>query len=309
MAGRDAAHITAEDFSFGVAPLLNASGRLVDIAVGIECLMAPDFDTALPLATELHKINQERRNIERKMLDQAQSALDGCLSLDDLPAGICLYDKDWHQGVVGIIASRVVDAYTRPTIIMTQSGDGALKGSARSVPGVHIRDVLVQVEQMQPGILPKFGGHAMAAGLSIAEGDFAQFSDLFNQAVKQVFNPATYQQNLLTDGSLVAEQINLPTAALLMQGGPWGCEFEEPCFCNEFLLLSQRLVGEKHLQLVLSFPGKSQAMLKAIAFNVDLNQWPNYNCQKVRLVYRMNINRFRGQTSLQLMVLDLTAMN
>ena len=308
VAKRDAKYATAEDISFGLAPLLNAAGRLVDIGIGIDCLDADDLVKALPMAEELRDINQQRRQIESKMLDQAQAALDDLGLRKKLPQGVCLYDPDWHQGVVGIIASRVVDSYQRPALIMTRATAQELKGSARSVAGVHIRDVLVRVDQLEPGIMVKFGGHAMAAGVTILECNFARFAELFNQAVGEVFDCETYKAELLVDGELASDELNLPMADLLQRAGPWGNGFEEPCFYNKFTLLSQRIVGEKHLQLVLGLPNNSKVMLKAIAFNVDLARWPDWQCQQVGLAYRLRTNRFRGQISLQLLVMDLQAL-
>ncbi len=302
VSGRRQDRLVASDLGFAIAPRLNAAGRLEDMSIGIECLLEEDYDRALTMARELDELNKERRGIEQEMQQQALELL-GQLSLNDreLPFGLCLYDEYWHQGVIGILASRIKERVHRPVIAFAPGDDGEIKGSARSINGFHIRDGLDAVAAKHPGLLKKFGGHAMAAGLTIAADDLAAFSDAFDAEVRRQLDADDLTQRILTDGELPEAAFSMELAEALRNAGPWGHQFPEPLFEGRFHLLQQRIVGQRHLKLVVMPEGGTLA-LDAIAFNVDTLVWPDESVQKVRLVYRLDVNEFRGQRSLQLMV-------
>src|SRR5690606_22428322 len=221
---------------------------------------------------------------------------------DSLSWGLCLFDESWHQGVIGILASRIKDRYHRPVIVFADAGDGQIKGSARSIAGLHIRDALDAVAARHPHLLQKFGGHAMAAGMSLAQENFADFSAAFDAEVRRQLRAEDMAAFLLSDGELPASDFNLTLVEKLRAAGPWGQHFPEPLFDGEFFLVQQRLVGEKHLKMVLTLEAGSQELIDAIAFNVDLQLWPNNSATRVKLAYRLDINEYRGKQSLQLMV-------
>ncbi|TGD76100.1 single-stranded-DNA-specific exonuclease RecJ [Mangrovimicrobium sediminis] len=303
VAGRQARSVVASDLGFAVGPRINAAGRLEDMAVGIECLLQPEIGAARPLAAELHRINQDRRLIERDMQDQALRLLDE-LVLDGetkAPAALTLYEPGWHQGVIGILASRIKDRLHRPTIVFADGEGGEVKGSARSIPGVHIRDVLDAVATRHPGLVSKFGGHAMAAGLTIARTDYPAFDAAFVAEVERHARDLELQAVIDSDGELAPAQFTLETAQLLRFAGPWGQHFPEPVFDGVFTLVNQRVVGEKHLKLVLGLPGSGD-IVDAIAFNVDTSVWPDESVRSVRAAYRLDVNEFRGARTLQLVI-------
>ncbi len=302
VAQREPARLVAADLGFAVGPRLNAAGRLDDMSLGIACLLADDMREARDIAVELDRLNGERREIEQGMQEEAVRAL-GRLDLagSELPWGVALYQGDWHQGVIGILASRIKEQYHRPVIAFADAGGGEIKGSARSIPGLHMRDLLEGIDTRHPGLILKFGGHAMAAGLSLPASEFERFAALYDEAVRATLPESALTGELLSDGELSAPQLNLETAALLRQAGPWGQNFPEPLFDGRFRLLDQRLVGQKHLKLaVQSECGAVQ--LDAIAFNVDLTTWPNASVQWVQLVYKLDVNHWRGRDSVQLLV-------
>ncbi|NVK42054.1 MAG: single-stranded-DNA-specific exonuclease RecJ [Oceanospirillaceae bacterium] len=302
VSGRRQERLVASDLGFALAPRLNAAGRLEDMSIGIECLLCDDWDRALELARTLDDLNRERRGIEQEMQQQALSSLER-LSLDEhsLPMGLCLYDEGWHQGVIGILASRIKDRVHRPVIAFAPGDGDEVKGSARSIPGFHIRDGLDAIAAQNPGLVSKFGGHAMAAGLTLDTANLGRFSDAFDAEVRRQLDQGALQRRLLTDGALTAAELNLELAERLREGGPWGQQFPEPLFDGEFALLQQRIVGQRHLKLVLMEPASGLA-LDAIWFNVDTLSWPDESAQRVRVVYRLDVNEFRGQRNLQLMV-------
>ena len=257
------------------------------------------------MARELDALNRDRKAIERDMQQQALKTLES-MQLDEtaLPFGLCLYDPEWHQGVIGILASRLKDRFHRPVIAFADAGDGMVKGSARSVNGLHIRDALDAVAARHPELISKFGGHAMAAGLSLREADFPAFAAAFDAEVRRQLQAEDLTGRLLSDGELQASDLSMDIAASLREAGPWGQHFPEPLFHGEFQVLQQRLVGERHLKLVLRVPGTAQP-LDAIAFNIDPQCWPNASVSRVLLAYTLDINEFRGRQSLQLMVRHL----
>ncbi len=313
VAGRRRERLTASDLGFVVGPRLNAAGRLEDMAIGIECLLTDDPDRARELAQELDRLNRERREIEQAMQQQALELLKPELLRPEqlsggaqLPAGLCLFSEGWHEGVIGILASRIKERVHRPVIAFAATASGELKGSARSIPGLHIRDALDAIAARHPGLLSKFGGHAMAAGLSLSREQFTRFQDAFAEEAQRQLSAEDFQARIESDGALSAAEMTLEMAALLRDAGPWGQSFPEPVFDDEFHLIQQRIVGERHLKLVVSEPASGHC-LDVIAFNVDLEQWPTAS-NRVHLAYRLDINEFRGQTSLQLQAVHLQAM-
>jgi single-stranded-DNA-specific exonuclease len=304
VANRNSYRLQASDFGFALAPRLNAAGRLDDMSLGIACLLSADGNQARRIASELDSLNQERRDIEQGMQFEANALLEKLVNqTKEVPDALCLYQDDWHQGVIGILAGRLKEQYHRPTIIFAQGDNGEIKGSCRSIPGLHIRDLLESISTAEPGLILKFGGHAMAAGLSILEADFERFKLLFTHAVTQSLAEEDKQALLMTDGNLSPDCFNLKFANILRQAGPFGQGFPEPLFDDVFYLIQQRIVGEKHLKMVLRH--SSGLDIDAIAFNVDLKQWPNAQAEKVRLAYQLDINEFRGKFSLQLLVNEL----
>lgn len=301
VAGRDHSRISATDLGFVVGPRLNAAGRLDDMSVGIACLLADSPDEARRLATELDSFNRERRGIERDMKHQAQELLAAMsLDLEGLPWGLALFDPDWHQGVIGILASRIREQTHRPVIAFAPGDAGEIKGSARSIPGLHIRDVLAAVAARHPGLLTKYGGHAMAAGMTLARDDLDRFAGAFDRVVRDNLSAADLDATVVTDGALAPEELTLDTAALLRRAGPWGQQFPEPVFDGEFQVMRQRIVGENHLKLLLREPD-SGVLVDGIAFNTG-PEVPDYTRTGARVVYKPDANTFRGQTSLQLLI-------
>ncbi len=306
VAKRNPSMLASTDLGFALGPRLNAAGRLDDMSLGIELLLTDDRARATELAQRLDGLNHERRQIENEMKAEAMLILDE-MELDavadkkaELPTGLCLFEPHWHQGVIGILASRIKDRLHRPVIIFAQTDDGSLKGSARSVPGLHIRDALDAVAAHHPGLLSKFGGHAMAAGLSLAADDFDRFREAFDVEVRRHLGGEDLRREILSDGELSDNALNLELAEALRAGGPWGQGFPEPLFDGVFELVNRRIVGEKHLKLVVR-PAGSQQVIDAIAFNTTDDDWP-VDVKQVELAYRLDVNEFNGKRSAQLMV-------
>jgi single-stranded-DNA-specific exonuclease len=305
IAKRNVADLTAADLAFGVAPRLNAAGRIDDMTIGIKCLLADDPVMALSLATRLDQLNLERRGIEAKMQIEALAAVRRLR--DPGPAalqrsGVTLFDESWHQGVVGLVASRVKDRLRRPVIAFANAADGTLRGSARSVQGVHIRDVLDSIATRQPDLIARFGGHAMAAGLTIERHKLDTFACAFDEEVARWSQIAGAADAIETDGELTVQEIALETASALRAGGPWGQAFPEPCFDGGFLIRSARIVGERHLKMWVEMPSTGRTF-DAIAFNyIEDSKVFTPPEGEVRLVYRLDINEYQGERRLQLLV-------
>ncbi len=304
ISGRAPQRLVASDLSFAVAPRLNAAGRLDDMSIGIACLLAEDEQGAREYAQQLDSLNKDRQQIEKGMQAEALQILDGFFqaSSGEIPNSLCLYDPGWHQGVVGILASRIKERLHRPTIAFADSDDTMIKGSARSIPGLHIRDVLERVSTLQPGLIDKFGGHAMAAGLSLRRSDFEAFHRAFDEQVGEHLEDVELQSVVESDGSLEGTELDLRLASILRYAAPWGQHFPEPVFDGEFQLVHQRIVGERHLKLVLSHAAEPTQLLDAIAFNVELEDWPDQSVQRVHIAYRLDCNYYRGEEKLQLMI-------
>jgi single-stranded-DNA-specific exonuclease len=297
--GRDLARAVTSDLGFAVGPRLNAAGRLDDMSLGIECLLTDDAAAAREMALQLDALNRDRREIEADMQLQALSIIER-LQLEEarLPTGLCLFEPDWHQGVIGILAARIKERLHRPVIAFARSADGEIKGSARSVPGLHMRDALDTVATRNPGLVRKFGGHAMAAGLSLAEADYPRFAAAFDRVVAEQLAQDDLYARVYSDGALQDQDLSLETAQQLRAGGPWGQGFPEPVFDGRFEVLGQRVVGECHLKLTVR-PCASTLRIDAIAFNTPALP---VDCRTVRLAYRLDVNAYRGLLSPQLMV-------
>ncbi|MBL7479298.1 single-stranded-DNA-specific exonuclease RecJ [Legionella bononiensis] len=312
ISGRECSRLRESDLGFAIAPRLNAAGRLDDMALGIECLITPDPDQAKNFCRQLDELNQERKHIETEMKEQAMLALDKLSINPDkdnhLPIALCLFDKTWHQGVIGILAGRMKERYHRPVIAFASVSDAELKGSARSVPDLNIRDVLAAVDKDHPGLITKFGGHAMAAGLSIRPECLDAFREALVTEVNKHLDLSQCEGVLLTDGPLQPEEFNLETAQLIQQAGPWGQQFAEPVFDNVFEILDQRLVGKNHLKMTLAV-SKDGVQVDAIAFNVDLKSWPNHRVKYVHAAYKLDINFFMGRSRLQLLIQAMNIIN
>ncbi len=303
IAGRRRSGLTAADLAFGVAPRLNAAGRLDDMSIGIQCLLTDDAQRASELASELDRLNQERRLIEARMQEEALLAVRRLGAADLSLAqhrGITLFHESWHQGVVGLVAGRIKERLGRPVIAFACAGEGQLRGSARSVPQLHIRDVLEAVASRHPELISRFGGHAMAAGVTLERDKLEVFARAFDEEVARAMGAAASGDWIETDGELAADEIALETAAALRAGGPWGQAFPEPCFDGLFAVRSARVVGEKHLKMWVELP-RTGRTFDAIAFN-HFDERAELPAGETRLVYRLDINEYQGERRLQLLV-------
>jgi len=301
VAGRNPARVVAADFGFAVGPRLNAAGRLDDMSLGIECLLAETESQARRLAEQLDALNRERREIEADMKASALEYVEALqFDADSLPLGFCLYDPEWHQGVIGILASRIKEQFHRPVIAFARAGEGELKGSARSIPGLHIRDTLDAVAARHPDLLQKFGGHAMAAGLSLSESRLRAFEKVFQQELSQRLDASALTGVVSSDGQLEAGEFSLELSELLRSSGPWGQEFPEPTFDGNFTIKAWRVVGSDHLKLAVC-PVGGHSVLDAIAFYQAAEHRLEVG-QRIRMAYRLDSNEYRGMLNLQLVV-------
>jgi len=313
ISGRNQQRLVASDFGFSLGPRINAAGRLDDMSFGINCLLAKDLVSARMMAAELDDLNKSRREIEQGMQVEAENVLKQ-LNFDhqNLPNAIALFQQDWHQGVIGIVAGRLKEKFHRPSIVFAAAKEGEddnkdreIKGSARSIPGLHIRDLLEHISTLQPDLILKFGGHAMAAGLSIKSKDFERFERIFNELSGKWIKEEDLTGVILSDGDLPVNDMTLAFAEKVRHCGPWGQNFSEPLFDDEFTLIQQRIVGEKHLKIVVQKQGQ---VFDGIAFNVDVQVWPNVKAEKIHLAYRLDVNEFRGKRTVQLMVESITTI-
>jgi single-stranded-DNA-specific exonuclease len=305
LAGRPLADLTAADLAFGVAPRLNAAGRLDDMSIGIQCLLTDDPATAARLAARLDELNQERRSIEAKMQQEALAAVRGLA--DPAPgavhrSGVCLFDPSWHQGVVGLVASRVKDRLRRPVVAFASADDATLRGSARSVAGIHIRDVFDSIAARYPDLISRFGGHAMAAGLTLERDKLDRFARAFDEEVERWLAHAPPADVVETDGELLPAEIALDTAQALRGGGPWGQAFPEPTFDGVFSIRSARVIGERHLKMWVEVPSSGRSF-DAIAFNhLEAGAAFEPPAGLMHLVYRLEVNEYQGERRLQLLI-------
>lgn len=310
VAGRNPALATTQDLAFGIAPRLNAAGRLADMSLGVRCLLSQDPAVAFNLAQHLDELNQERRQIEGEMRERAEGLIEGLgLCEASLPAGLCLYDGGWHQGVIGILASRLVGRYHRPVITFAPGGEGMLKGSARSVAGIHMRDALASVALVAPDLILRFGGHAMAAGLTIPEGRLTDFAARFAVEVQGRFQGSVPAGVLPSDGAVAPQDWRLETAQVLRGGGPWGQGFPEPLFDGAFRVLERRTLGERHLKLRVR-PKGTELNLDAIAFEHALGDRDSLgNPEWLHLAFHLDINHFQDTQRLQLRVEQIAGLD
>ena len=302
VAGRRQVDLVAADLGFALGPRLNAAGRLDDMSLGIECLLADSIAEARELAGRLDGLNRERRAIESEMKADALAIVEE-LHMDesaDLPIGLCLFSEEWHQGVIGILASRIKDRLHRPVIAFAPGEGDEIKGSARSVPGLHIRDALDAVAARHPELLRKFGGHAMAAGLTLHRDRLEPFRRAFDEEVRCHLKEEQLYGRIYSDGELQPEHLNIELAELIHRSGPWGQGFPEPLFDGIFEIVQRRIVGERHLKLVLK-PPHSDSLLDAIAFNTTDSDWPE-EVGRVEVAYRLDVNEYRNRRNLQLML-------
>ena len=301
VAGKSRQRLVAADLGFAIGPRLNAAGRLDDMSLGIECLLSDSPNKARDIAIELDALNKDRKHIETQMQYEAVKLLDDW-SLDhkDLPFGVCLYEEHWHQGVIGILASRIKERINRPVIAFAQADNGEIKGSARSIAGIHIRDILDTVASSNPGLLLKFGGHAMAAGLSLKRENFDQFQIAFHEAIQKQVDKTIFEPVIYTDGALNINHFTVEFAELLRHSGPWGQNFIEPLFDGIFDVIDRRIVGEKHLKLQLR-PENSQTVIDGIWFNfyenLDIDA-----LSRIKVVFKLDINEYRGRVTQQLLI-------
>ena len=309
-AKRNPEQASAQDLGFYAGPRLNAAGRLEDMSLGIECLLADDPQKARELAQQLNALNSRRRDIENQMRRQAEARLEVLLrEVEDMPPGLCLYDPEWHEGVVGILASRVRDRWHRPAILFARAQNGQLRGSGRGIPELHLRDLLDTLNRRHPGLMLHFGGHAAAAGLSLHESAFEAFATAFSATIQDVAGDLPLARELLSDGELPHQALCLETAELLDDSGPWGKDFPEPLFDGEFQVLNCWPVGQDrgHLRLLVSPVGSGGQSLNAIAFRQGSKMEGSRH--RVHLAYRLDINLYRGERTLQLMVEHLEWLN
>jgi single-stranded-DNA-specific exonuclease len=305
VAKRDPDQLLSTDLGYALAPRLNAAGRMDDMSLGIDCLLSPSFDAGYKMALQLEQLNQERIKVEKEMAAQAYAFIDAMSVNGQVDTyGVCLYDASWHQGVIGIIASRIKERFYKPTVVFAPVSDTEAKGSARSISEIHIRDLFQAVSVKHPHLLQKFGGHAMAAGMTIAIKHIPEFQHAFNEEIKLFFNEQMPQDTLLSDGELEKDEYTVAFADRIYADVPWGSGFPEPVFDGVFNIVQQRLVGTNHLKLTLK-PVGSERLIDAIMFGVDLDQWPNHRAQQVHATYRLDINHYRGLRTVQLIISHL----
>ncbi|WP_048639666.1 single-stranded-DNA-specific exonuclease RecJ [Brenneria goodwinii] len=305
VANRDAGQLVASDLGFALGPRLNAAGRLDDMSIGVALLLSDDITQARMLANDLDALNQTRREIEQGMQVEALRLCETLEhSRDELPYGLAMYHPEWHQGVVGILASRIKERFHRPVIAFAPAGDGILKGSGRSIAGLHLRDALERLDTLYPGLMLKFGGHAMAAGLSLMESQFDEFRLRFGELVGEWLDASQLEGIIWSDGELALPDLCLSTAEMLRDAGPWGQSFPEPTFDGRFRILQQKLVGERHLKVMVE-PVNGGPLLDGIAFNVDTLLWPDSSVREAELAYKLDVNEYRGRRSVQLLIQHL----
>ena len=302
VANRTPGKITSTDLGFVLGPRLNAAGRLEDMSQGIECLLEDDFSRALALARQLDRLNQERKHIQTEMQQEAETYLAEITELKqgELPLGLCLFDMNWHQGIIGVLAGRIKEMVNRPVIIFAPDGEGFLKGSGRSLPDIHLKDTLDLLAANHPDLIIRFGGHAMAAGLTIREADYAEFKGLFDAEVRRLTADRTPGAEIITDGKLAPADISLELAGEIENAGPWGQGFPQPLFDDVFAVADARPVGVRHLKLKL-LPNGAENPVDAISFNTDMDAIDK-SADNMHFVYRLAINDYRGELTPQLII-------
>lgn len=301
VAGRELPQLHSKDLGFFIGPRLNAAGRLEDMSWGIECLLTSDPDKAREYARDLDALNRERREIESGMQAESLQQLESLeLDQENLPWGIALHQEGWHQGVVGLVASRIKERYYRPVIAFAVAENDMLKGSARSIPGLHIRDALERIDSQHAGMIEKFGGHAMAAGLSLPSRQLPAFSEAFDRVIKEMLSADQLNPVAISDGELPPNELNLETADLLATAAPWGQQFPEPLFDGQFVIQNKTIMKERHVKYSLT-PSAGGAAVDGLVFGVQPTEWPETG-ETIHIAYTLNHQRFRGMDSLQLMI-------
>ena len=299
---RDPLTLTSTDLAYYIAPRLNAAGRMDSMSLSVELLLCEDYDSAIKQATDLDTLNHDRKLIEQTMYQEALSYIEQVEQKNStFPNALVVHHPQWHQGIIGIVSARLKDKHYRPVICFASTEDGLLKGSGRSIEGIHLRDILDKLNERYPDILVSFGGHAMAAGLSIQEKDLDQFSAHFEALITKQLDLDVLEQIIETDGEIDNQDFSYSIAKQLKESGPWGEGFIEPTFDGEFIIHQQRLFGEKHLKLVLE-PKNGGPIIEGICFNVNLNQWPDHTIKNAKIVYQLDVNEFRGNQTLNLMI-------
>ena len=299
---RDPLTLTSTDLAYYIAPRLNAAGRMDSMSLSVELLLCEDYDSAIKQATDLDTLNHDRKLIEQTMYQEALSYIEQVEQKNStFPNALVVHHPQWHQGIIGIVSARLKDKHYRPVICFASTEDGLLKGSGRSIEGIHLRDILDELNQRYPDILVSFGGHAMAAGLSIQEKDLDQFSAHFEALITEQLDLDVLEQIIETDGEIDNQDFNYAIAKQLKESGPWGEGFTEPTFDGDFIVHQQRLFAEKHLKLVLE-PKNGGPIIEGICFNVNLTQWPDNTIKIVKIVYQLDVNDFHGNQAVKLMI-------
>ena len=299
---RDPLTLTSTDLAYYIAPRLNAAGRMDSMSLSVELLLCEDYDSAIKQATDLDTLNHDRKLIEQTMYQEALSYIEQVEQKNStFPNALVVHHPQWHQGIIGIVSARLKDKHYRPVICFASTEDGLLKGSGRSIEGIHLRDILDELNERYPDILVSFGGHAMAAGLSIQEKDLDQFSAHFEALITEQLDLDVLEQIIETDGEIDNQDFNYAIAKQLKESGPWGEGFTEPTFDGDFIVHQQRLFAEKHLKLVLE-PKNGGPIIEGICFNVNLTQWPDNTIKIVKIVYQLDVNDFRGNQAVKLMI-------
>ena len=299
---RDPLTLTSTDLAYYIAPRLNAAGRMDSMSLSVELLLCEDYDSAIKQATDLDTLNHDRKLIEQTMYQEALSYIEQVEQKNStFPNALVVHHPQWHQGIIGIVSARLKDKHYRPVICFASTEDGLLKGSGRSIEGIHLRDILDKLNERYPDILVSFGGHAMAAGLSIQEKDLDQFSAHFEALITKQLDLDVLEQIIETDGEIDNQDFNYSIAKQLKESGPWGEGFTEPTFDGDFIVHQQRLFAEKHLKLVLE-PKNGGPIIEGICFNVNLTQWPDNTIKIVKIVYQLDVNDFRGNQAVKLMI-------
>lgn len=297
---RDQSQLSTADIGYGIGPLLNAAGRIDNMEIGIDALLTDDLMEARAIAAELYELNQARRTIESDTREEADAILENLkLEVDELPAAICLYDEAWHQGVTGIVASRIKDQYYRPTFIFAYDNEGLVKGSGRSIAGIHLRDMISNVAQQFPGLIQTFGGHAMAAGLSLYGEDLPIFYEAIAKEIEEHAEPEVFEQVIYTDGELPLPAFTLQHAEFLRLAIPWGQNFPEPRFDGRFRVLNYRILKDQHLKMTLQYPHSSHTF-DAIAFFQAQNIIDNV--ELIHCAFKLDVNEWQGRRNLQLII-------
>ena len=302
IARKDPVSFTSTDLAYYIAPRLNAAGRMDNMSLSVELLLCDDYNSALKQASDLDMLNNDRKLIEQTMYKEALSYIQELeQQQSSFPNLLVVYHPEWHQGIIGILSARLKDKHYRPVICFASTEEGILKGSGRSIAGIHLRDLLDELDQNHPDLLVSFGGHAMAVGLSIRENDLERFRKHFETLIDKRLNANTLEQIIETDGEIDSQDFNYAMAKQLKESGPWGEGFTEPTFDGDFIVHQQRLFAEKHLRLVLE-PKNGGPIIEGIYFNVNLTQWPDNTIKNVKIVYQLDVDDFRGNQTAKLMI-------